>query len=132
MDGKTLAHRTCLARSDPKWIESDLSLVKRELYNAACNRILGGLLLLIGVLALMGFLTEGGQFVAVIAGAGLFIGTLVLIRSLVKIGEARRTMNTMTEDRYRRADWQLDNLQGQGLVAKKEFQKQKAQVLANL
>ena len=54
-------------------------------------------MLLIGVLALIGFFVGGSQFVAVIAAAGLLIGGLVFIRALVKMGGARRSITTMTD-----------------------------------
>jgi hypothetical protein len=41
--------------------------------------MVGGVLLLIGVMALIGFFAIGSQISAVIAGAGLFIGGMVFI-----------------------------------------------------
>ena len=77
-------------------LEQDLSMAKGSLDNATRNRIVGGVVLLIGLLALIGFLAKGGQLVAVIAAAGLLIGGLVFIRALVKIGGTRRSIDTIT------------------------------------
>lgn len=71
--------------------------------------------MLVGVAALVGYFVGGSQFVAVIAGAGLSIGALVLIRSLVKIGGARYTMDTMT-DGVIRAQAKLNDLEAQSPV----------------
>ena len=47
--------------------------------NAIPNRMVGGVVLLIGVLALIAFFAIGGLFAAAVSAAGLFIGSMVLI-----------------------------------------------------
>ncbi len=96
MDNQTLVHQTGQARGKLMRLEQDLGMAKGALDGAARNRIVGGVLLLIGLLALIGFFVRGSQFVAVIAAAGLFIGGLVFIRALVKIGGAHHSIDTIT------------------------------------
>lgn len=115
MDNKTLTHQTGQARGNLKRLERDMGRVRRDLHDGARNRIVGGLLLLIGVAALMGYFAEGSTFVLVIAVAGLAIGALVLIRSLLKIGGARHTMDTMT-DGVEKAQTKLTDLEAQSSV----------------
>jgi hypothetical protein len=116
MDNKTLVHQTGQARGKLMRLELDLGRVKGNLDGATRNRIVGGVLLLIGLLALIGFFVRGGQFVAVIAAAGLFIGGLVFIRALVKIGGAHRSIDTIT-DKVANAQAKLDELKAQPSIA---------------
>ena len=97
MDNKTLTHQTGQARGKLMRLEQDLGRAKGNLGGATRNRIVGGVILLIGLLALIGFFVRGSPLVAVIAAAGLFIGGLVLIRALVKIGGTRRSIDTITD-----------------------------------
>jgi len=58
--------------------------------------MVGGVLLLIGLLALIGFLMKGGQYVAVlVAVTGLLIGSLILIRALVTTRAAPRSVDML-------------------------------------
>ena len=116
MDHKTLTHQMGQARGKLMRLEQDLGRVKGNLDGATRNRIVGGVVLLIGLLALIGFLAMGSQFVAVIAAAGLLIGGLVFIRALVKIGGAHRAIDTMT-DKVASAQTTLDELKAQPPVA---------------
>ena len=109
MDNQTLVHQTGQARGKLMRLEQDLGRAKVNLDDAIRNRIVGGVVLLIGLLALIGFFMRGNQLVAVIAAAGLFIGGLVLIRALVKIGGAHRSIDTLT-DRVATAQATLDEL----------------------
>ena len=97
-------------------LEQDLGRVKGNLDGATRNRIVGGVILLIGLLALIGFFVMGSQFLAIVAAAGLFIGGLVFIRALVKIGGARRAIDTMT-DKVANAQAKLDELKAQPSIA---------------
>jgi hypothetical protein len=112
MDNKTLDHQTGQARGKLMRLEQDLGTAKWALDGATRNRIVGGVVLLIGLLALIGFFVRGSQLVAVIAAAGLFIGGLVLIRALVKIGGARRSIDTIS-DNVANAQAKLDDLTAQ-------------------
>ena len=112
MDNKTLTHQTGQARGKLMRLEQDLGRVKRNLDGAARNRMVGGVVLLIGLLALIGFFVMRSQFLAVIAAAGLFIGGLVFIRALVKIGGAHHSMDMIT-DRVANAQANLDDLKAQ-------------------
>jgi len=112
MDNKTLTHQTSQARGKLRRLEQDLGTAKWALNGATRNRIVGGVVLLIGLLALIGFLAKGSQFLAVVAAAGLFIGGLVLIRALVKIGGAHRSIDTIT-DNVANAQAKLDDLTAQ-------------------
>ncbi|MBN2006965.1 MAG: hypothetical protein JXA21_26685 [Anaerolineae bacterium] len=115
MDSKTLTHETGQARGALKRLERDMGRVRQELRNGARNRIVGGLLLLIGVVALIGYFAEGSLLVALIAGAGFLIGALVLIKSLLKIGGARHKMDRMT-DGVTKAQAKLNDLEAQSPV----------------
>jgi len=112
MDNQSLVHQTGQARGKLMRLELDLGRVKGNLDGATRNRIVGGVLLLIGLLALIGFFVRGSQFVAVIAVTGLFIGGLVFIRALVKIGGTRRSIDTIT-DSVANAQAKLDDLKAQ-------------------
>ena len=116
MDNQSLVHQTGQARGKLMRLEQDLGMAKGDLDGAARNRIVGGVVLLIGLLALIGFFVRGSQFVAVIAAAGLFIGGLVFIRALVKMGGAHRSMDTIT-DGVANARAKLDELKAQPAIA---------------
>ena len=116
MDNKTFVHQTGQARGKLMRLELDLGRVKGNLDGAARNRIVGGVVLLIGLLALIGFFVMRSQFVAVIAAAGLFIGGLVFIRALVKIGGAHHSIDTMTA-KVANAQAKLDELKAQPSIA---------------
>ena len=97
MDNQTLIHQTGQARGKLMRLEQDLGRVKGNLDGATRNRILGAVVLLIGLLALIGFFVMSSQFLAVVAAACLFIGGLVFIRALVKIGGMHRSIDTITD-----------------------------------
>jgi hypothetical protein len=112
MDNKTLTHQTGQARGKLMRLEQDLGRATGNLEGATRNRIVGGVVLLIGLLALIGFFVMGSQFLAVVAAACLFIGGLVFIRALVKIGGAHHSIDTMT-DKVANAQATLDDLKAQ-------------------
>ena len=116
MDNQTLTRQTGQARGKLMRLEQDLSRVNGNLDGATRNRIVGGVALLIGLLALIGFFVMGSQFLVVVAAAGLFIGGLVFIRALVKIGGAHRSIDTMT-DKVANAQATLDELTAQPSIA---------------
>jgi hypothetical protein len=93
-------------------LEQDLGRAKWALNDATRNRIVGGVVLLIGLLALIGFFVMHSQFLAVIAAAGLLIGGWVFIRALMKIGGAHRSIDTIT-DNVANAQANLDDLKAQ-------------------
>ena len=116
MDNQTLVRQTVQARGKLMRLEQDLGTAKGALNGATRNRIVGGVVVLIGLLALIGYFVMGSQFLAVIAAAGLFIGGLVFIRALVKIGGARRSIDTIT-DKVANAQAKLDELEVQPSIA---------------
>ena len=116
MDNQTLVHQTGQARGKLMRLEQDLGRVKGNLDGATRNRIVGGVILLIGLLALIGFFVTRSQSLTIIAAAGLFIGGLVFIRALVKIGGARRSIDTIT-DKVANAQAKLDELKAQPSIA---------------
>jgi len=97
-------------------LEQELGRVTRRFDNAARNRVVGGVILLIGSLALIGFLLSGSMLVAVIAGAGLFLGGLVLVRALARRSGARRSMHRVT-DGVANAQATLTELEAQSVIA---------------
>ena len=112
MDNKTLVHQTGQARGRLMRLKQDLGRAEGNLEGAARNRIVGGVILLIGIVALIGFLAGHSQLVGVIAAAGLLIGGAVLIRALMKIGGTRHSIGAIT-DNVTSAQTKLDDLQGQ-------------------
>ncbi len=116
MDDQTLTHQMGQARGKLMRLKQDLGQVKGNLDGATRNRIVGGVVLLIGLLAIIGFFVTGSQFLAVVAAAGLFIGGLVFIRALVKMGGAHRSIDTMTAQ-VANAQAKLDDLKTQPPIA---------------
>jgi len=112
MDNKTLVSQTGQARGKLMRLKQDLGRANGNLESATRNRIVGGVILLIGIVALIGFLAGHSQLVGVIAAAGLLIGGAVLIRALMKIGGTRRSIVTMT-DSVANAQTKLDDLKAQ-------------------
>jgi general stress protein CsbA len=97
MDDKTYTHQTGQARGRLMRLEQDLSRFNGSLAGATRNRIVGGVILLIGVLALIGFFIGGSGFLAFVAVASLLIGGLVVIMAQMKMGRTRRSITTMTD-----------------------------------
>lgn len=78
-------------------LEQELGRVTRDLAGATHNRIVGGVAMLIGSLALVGFFLSGYQLLVIIAASGLLIGGLVFFRALAKMGGARSSLSTVTD-----------------------------------
>ena len=97
MDDKTYTHQTGQARGRLMRLEQDLSRFNGSLAGATRNRIVGSVILLIGVLALIGFFVGGSGFLAFVAAAGLLIGGWVFIMAQSKIGGTRRSITTTTD-----------------------------------
>jgi len=97
MDDKTYIRQTGQARGKLIRLEQKLRRFKGNLAGATRNRMVGGVILLIGVLALIGFFVGGSKFLAFVAAAGLSIGGLVFIMTQVKIGGTRRAITTTTD-----------------------------------
>ena len=112
MDNQTLVRQTGQARGKLMRLEQDLSMAKGALDDATRNRIVGGVILLIGIMALIARFVISSQFVAAIAVVGLCIGGLVFIKALVKIGGARHSIDTIT-DKVANAQAKLDELKAQ-------------------
>jgi hypothetical protein len=79
MDDKNYTRQTGQARGKLMRLEQELRRFNGNLAGATRNRIVGGVILLIGVLALIGFFVGGSGFLAFVAAAGLLIGGWVLI-----------------------------------------------------
>jgi len=96
MDNQTLAHQIGQAGGKLMRLELDLGRAQRSLEGAIRNRAVGGVVAVIGMMSLIGFLVLRSQFTGAIAAAGLFIGGLVLIMALKRIGGIRRSIVTTT------------------------------------
>lgn len=96
MDNQNLTHQTGQARGKLMRLERDLNQAQRSLDTTTRNRLIGGVIALLGLLALIGFLIKGGGFLAFLAVAGLGIGGFVFIQALLKIRAERCSMTTMT------------------------------------
>ena len=101
--------RTGQARGNLMRLEQDLGRANSSLKSATRNRIVGGVILLIGVIALI-------QFNVAIGVVGLLLGGWVLIRALAKIGQERRSIDTIG-DRVTNASAELTELTAQPSVA---------------
>jgi hypothetical protein len=78
------------ARGNLMRLERDLSLATADLKSATRNRIVGGVILLIGAIALIQVNVAVGVVV-------LLIGGWVFVRALLKVGQERRSVDTITE-----------------------------------
>jgi Flp pilus assembly protein TadB len=105
MKKRTLTQRTGQARGDLMRRERDLNLDKGNLKSATRNRIVGGVILLIGVVALIQVNVAVGVVV-------LAIGGWVFVRAFVKMGQERRSIDAST-DRVTDASAKLDELKAQ-------------------
>jgi hypothetical protein len=95
MDSKTYTLQMGQARNQLRRLEHDWVWGKRNFNNAIHNCIVGGIILLIGLLALIEFLVKGNQFGIVMAAASLSIGSLTFIMARVTTGAARGSVNTL-------------------------------------
>ena len=105
MNKRTLTQRTGQARGNLMRSERRLGQDKGNLRSATRNRIVGGVILLIGVIALILFNVAIGVVV-------LLIGGWVFVRAFVKMGQERRSIDTST-DRVTDASDKLDDLKAQ-------------------
>jgi len=109
---QTISNQMSQTRGQLLRLGQDMGRAKRDVKGATRNRIIGGVMLLIGLLALIVTLLGGSQFFGVLATAGLFVGGLIFIRALAKMGGARRSMDTIT-DRVTNAQAKLTDLEAQ-------------------
>ena len=116
MNNSTLTHQIGQTGGKLIRLEQDLGRAKGNLEGATRNRIVGGVILLIGVIALIGHFMISSQFIVAIAVIGLFIGGSVFIRALVKIGNTRRWIVTI-RDGIAKAQTKLAELKVQLPVA---------------
>ena len=105
MNKRTLTQRTGQARGNLMRQERDLDRAKENLKSATRNRIVGGVLLVIGMIALIKFSVAIGVVV-------LLIGGWVFVRAFVKMGQERRSIDAST-DRVTNASAKLDELKAQ-------------------
>ena len=105
MDSKTLTQHTGQARGELMRLERQLDRAKENLKSAVRNRIVGGVLLLMGLIVLIQFSVPVGVVVSL-------IGAWVLVRALLKVGQERRSIDMMT-GRVSNASAKLAELQAQ-------------------
>jgi CHASE3 domain sensor protein len=109
MDSRTLTQQTGQARGNLMRLEQELSRAKGNLNGATRSRIVGGVILLIGVIALIQF----GVAVGVVV---LLIGGGVFVWALKKMGQERRSIDAIM-DRVTNASAKLAELKAQPSVA---------------
>lgn len=97
MENKTVTNQTGQARGKLMRLEQELRRFNVNLTGEARNRIIGGVILLIGVLALIGFWVVGSGFLALVAAASLLVGGWIAIRAQVKMGGTRRSITRVTD-----------------------------------
>jgi Flp pilus assembly protein TadB len=105
MQKRTLTQRTGQARGNLMRQEQQLGRAKGNLKSATRNRIVGGVILLIGLFALIQVNVAVGVVV-------LLIGGWVFVRAFVKMGRERRSIDATT-DRVTDASAKLDELKAQ-------------------
>ena len=89
MSNKTLAQKKGQTRGVLTRLDRDLGRSKGNLKSATRNRIVGGVILLIGLIALI-------QFNVAMGVVGLLIGGWVFIRARGQIGQERRSIDRIT------------------------------------
>jgi hypothetical protein len=104
-----MANQTGQARGNLMRLEQQLHQSKGNLRSATRNRIVGGVILVLGIIALI-------QFNVAIGVVGLLIGGWVFIKALLTVGQQRRSVDSIT-DRVTHASDRLDELQAQPDVA---------------
>ena len=109
MENRTHTQRTGQARGNLMRLERQLGQSKGNLESATRNRIVGGVILLIGMIALI-------QFNVAIGVVGLLVGGWVFIRARGQIGQERRSIDTIT-DRVTNARRKLADLKARPAVA---------------
>jgi len=107
--GKTMTNHTGQARGNLMRLEQQLGRAKGNLKSATHNRIYGGVILLIGMIALIKFNVAIGVVV-------LLVGGWVFVSALAKIGQERRSIDRIT-DRVTDASAKLAELKAQPSVA---------------
>jgi hypothetical protein len=105
MDSKTLTQKTGQARGNLMRLEQQLGRDKGNLKSATRNRIVGGVIMLIGMIALIQFNVAVGVVV-------LLIGGWVFFKALGKMRQERRLIDTNT-DRVTDASAKLAELKAQ-------------------
>jgi len=97
MDDKTYTRQTGLVRGKLMRLEQTLRRFNERFVGESRTRIIGGVLLLIGVLALIGFLAGGSGIFAFIAAVSLLIGGLVFVGAQMKMGRTRNSIDQLTD-----------------------------------
>jgi len=110
MENRTHTQRMGQARGNLMRLEQQLSQAKRNLDSATRNRIVGGVILLIGMIALIKFNVAIGV-VVLLVGGWLFIG------ALGQISKERRSIGTLM-GRVSNARVKVAELKAQPAVAK--------------
>ncbi len=116
MNQQTLVHQTGQARGDLMRLEQDLTRFQGVLGGATRNRMVGGIVLLIGIVGLVGFVLSGSQVVGAIAVIGLLVGGPMFFIALLKIGGTKRSIDAITR-RVASARAKLDDLKSQRAAA---------------
>jgi hypothetical protein len=109
MDNRTLTQKTGQARGNLMRQERELRQAKGNLESATRNRIVGGVILVIGVIALI-------QFNVVVGGVVLLVGGWLFIGALGQISKERHSIGTLTA-RVTNARAKLADLKAQPAVA---------------
>jgi len=105
MNKRTLTRQTGQARGNLMRQEQQLRQDKGNLKTATRNRIVGGVILVIGMIALIKFSVAIGVVV-------LLIGGWVFVRAFLKMGQEHRSIDAST-DRVTNASAKLDELEAQ-------------------
>ena len=109
MSKRTLTQRTGQARGNLMRLERQLGQTEGNLKSATRNRIVGGVILLIGMFALI-------QFNVAVGVVGLLVGGWVFVRALKNMGQQHRSIDSVT-DRVTKARAKLAELKARPSVA---------------
>lgn len=116
MAQQTLAHQISQASGILLRLEQDLGRAKNDLHVAIRSLTVGGVVLLVGLVALIAYFLLNSQCVGVIAAAGVFIGGVMAVLALVKVRGAHSSIDTNTS-KIANARAELDGLKAQLPVA---------------
>ncbi len=93
-------------------LQQDLGMANRSLVDAIRNRLIGGIIAGVGVIALIAYLVSRSGFFGVIRLVVLIVGGLILGSAQLKMGATRHSMTELTSG-VATAQTKLDDLKAQ-------------------
>ncbi len=109
MDNKAQPNYIGQARGKLLRLEKNLHSIQKNIAGGIRSRMIGGIILAVGVLALIGYFLMGSQAVFLIAIAGVIVGGFMLYKAVVRIRDARESLE-MVEERVDKAKTEFTDL----------------------